>query len=261
MTAMKAEVEPTGRPTNASLTRRTPWARQFSSTSSGSAWWSATKKNSRTGSTPPVFDMPSGGEVSTMQWRPAGRRPSFGSCSSMPQRATRLRFWGWPRLPVRMRTSLAPSSCRIGAQQDGAAQRVGVAHPLGEDVGAAAADGLGAALQAHVGGVGLGEDGQVLLGASLAQERPKRPTTTWALGQTRGLEHAGDPLARPLARPLPRLTSVLRTPAPGQRPAWKRPSCFAMSTSMRGGSEALAVLRRAAARASPPRSARPRWSR
>ncbi len=41
---MNAEVDPTARPTNASRTRFTPLARQFSSTSVGSAWWSATKK-------------------------------------------------------------------------------------------------------------------------------------------------------------------------------------------------------------------------
>ena len=108
--AMKAEVEPTGRPTKASFTRFTPRMRQASSTSAGSAWWSATKKNSRTGCTPPVLAPPSGGEVSTMQCRPRGRRSLFGSCRTMPQRATRLRFWGWPRLPVRIRTSRAPSS-------------------------------------------------------------------------------------------------------------------------------------------------------
>src|SRR6266571_736700 len=110
MIAMKAEVEPTGRPTKASFTRFTPRMRQASSTSTGSAWWSATKKNSRTGCTPPVLAEPSGGEVSTMQCRPRGRRSLFGSCRAMPQRATRLRFWGWPRLPVRIRTSRAPSS-------------------------------------------------------------------------------------------------------------------------------------------------------
>ena len=44
ITAMKAEVEPTASPTKGSRTRRTPFARQFSSTSFGSAWWSATKK-------------------------------------------------------------------------------------------------------------------------------------------------------------------------------------------------------------------------
>ena len=31
----------------------------------------------------------------------------------MPHLATRLRFWGWARLPVRIRTSFAPSSSRI----------------------------------------------------------------------------------------------------------------------------------------------------
>ncbi|PYQ44996.1 MAG: hypothetical protein DMF77_05660 [Acidobacteria bacterium] len=36
-TAMKDEVDPTGRPTNASFTPRTPCARQLASTSSGSA--------------------------------------------------------------------------------------------------------------------------------------------------------------------------------------------------------------------------------
>ena len=62
-----AEVEPTARPTNASRTLRTPFARQFSSTSAGSAWWSATKKYSLIGCTPVVASIPSGGEVSTMQ--------------------------------------------------------------------------------------------------------------------------------------------------------------------------------------------------
>jgi hypothetical protein len=76
---MKAEVEPTGKPTKASFTTLTPCMRQCSSTSSGSAWWSATKKYSETGSTRPVLDMPKGGEVSTMQWSPRGRRSRLGS--------------------------------------------------------------------------------------------------------------------------------------------------------------------------------------
>src|SRR6185436_12428062 len=112
-TAMNDEVDPTGRPTYACLTRRTPLSLQFASTSSGSAWWSATKKNSFTGSTRPVLDMPRGGDVSTVQFRPWGIRPELGSWRTMPHFSTRLRFWGWPRAPVRMRTSSAPSSWRI----------------------------------------------------------------------------------------------------------------------------------------------------
>ena len=60
-----------------------------------------------------------------------------------------------------------------GLQHHRAAERVRIGHPLGEDVGAAAADGLGAALQAHVGAVGLGQDGQDLSRSPLAEDRPE----------------------------------------------------------------------------------------
>ena len=85
-------------------------------------------------------DMPSGGEVSTMQCRPRGRRSRLGSCSTMPHVATRLRFCGWPRLPVRMRTSVAPRWRRMRSSRTALPSASGSPDPLREDVRAAAAD-------------------------------------------------------------------------------------------------------------------------
>ncbi|PYQ44995.1 MAG: hypothetical protein DMF77_05655 [Acidobacteria bacterium] len=64
-----------------------------------------------------MFDMPRGGEVSTMQCRPRGRRSRLGSRSTMPHVSTRTRFWGWPRLPVRILTSVAPRWRRMASSR------------------------------------------------------------------------------------------------------------------------------------------------
>ena len=128
-----------------------------------------------------------------MQWSPP-QPVAIRSWSTMPQRATRLRFCGWPRLPVRILTSSAPSSRRMAEKENGAAERVGVSHPLGEDVGPAAADGLGAALQAHVGALGRGQDAEVLHRAALAEDALETPAHDvrpgWA-GAARGFGRCG----------------------------------------------------------------------
>ena len=189
--AMNAEVEPTGRPTNASL--HAPHALRpavlLDLVRVGVVvgheevllhrLHAARVRHARAAARCPPCSEPA---------RQAAR--CSGRAASMPQRATRLRFCGWPRLPVRMRTSLAPSSRRIASQQHRAAQRVGVAHPLREDVGAAAADRLGAALQARCRRRGPGASiGQVLRRERLPRMRPKR-----------GHHHVGAGHAAPAAR-------------------------------------------------------------
>ena len=257
---MKAEVEPTGMPTNACFTRRTPLARQFSSTSAGSAWWSATKKNSRTGSTPARVRHPEGRRGVDHAVEPAGQAALVG--------VEELDAAAGHQVPVLRVAEAAredahlprPQLLQHRAQQDGAAQRVGIAHPLGEDVGAAAADGLGAALQAHVGGVGLGQDGQVLLRAPLAQDGAEAGHHHVGAGQTRGLQHAGrggHPRGRAVRLPVAAIHRALLRLVPVSASGMKAAALLRQIHEHRGGGEARRRAGPGASPASPPRSARP----
>ncbi len=75
-------------------------------------------------------------------------------------------------------------------QQHGASERVGIPHPLREDVRTAAADRLGAALEAHVRGVGLRQDRQVLERTPLAHDRLEAPADDVRAGVPRRCEDA-----------------------------------------------------------------------
>ena len=122
---------------------------------------------------PSVAAIPTGGDVSTMHARPRARRSLLGWRSLIPHRSTRLRFCGWPRRPVRIRTSLAPSSSRIALQDHGAAEGVGIPHPLGEDVDAAAADGRGGALERVMRAVNLAQQVHALPRPPATEQRTR----------------------------------------------------------------------------------------
>ena len=77
-----------------------------------------------------------------MQCRPRGSRSSLGSKSSMPQRADQVAVLGMAEAAGEDADLRGTQVQEDGAQQDRAAERVGIAHPLGEDVGAPATDGL-----------------------------------------------------------------------------------------------------------------------
>ena len=142
---------------------------------------------------------------------------------------------------MRMRTSLAPSSRRIALQQDRAAQRVRVPHPLREDVGAAAADGLRRPRAGQVGGVRLRQQRQVVPREALAERAGRSAASPPPAGPGSRRRRASSdvPLRfKPWSPPSP--AAFGRAWLSGTRP--QRPS--AMSWSRGAGAEALAVLRR-----------------